>query len=98
MITHQRPGMNLPSGSPAGLAQRVQKEPPVIVMRKNRLMTIARCHDVVKRAGKLDADAAGHVEFAGMARLSRNENAHRPRFSDIRSDEKRDRHPRAART
>ena len=35
MIAHQHPGVNPPSGSPAGLAKRVQKEPPVIVIAHN---------------------------------------------------------------
>ena len=56
VIGHQHPRVNPPPGQPAGLAQSLEKEAPVIIVEKDRLPPIPPCHDVVVSAWMLDPE------------------------------------------
>ena len=69
MVAHQHPGIHAPAGHLAGLAQRVEKEPPVVVMMKKVLAPASTRHAVVIRPGGLDANAACDAPFSVPAEL-----------------------------
>ena len=48
MVSHQAVGLDLPTGLPAGLAQRFQKTPPVLVVQKDLILVIPTIHQVVE--------------------------------------------------
>ncbi len=79
-----------PTGGAAARIFYKAKDTANVVIEKNRLSTIAPRHDVVKRAGKLNADAAGHRESSrGGGGCQEVENAHRPLFPFSRTTTKR---------
>jgi hypothetical protein len=60
MIAHQHPGLDLPPGALAGLAQGVKEKAVVVIVEENGFAPIAPGHDVVASTGQLEANAAGH--------------------------------------
>jgi len=60
-LFHQKPGMDLPIGFLAGLAQCFQEQLAVFVRAENRLAMVAPIHDMVDGAGILDSDFSGHA-------------------------------------
>jgi hypothetical protein len=60
VVGHETIPMDLPTGLLAGLAQSFEEVLTVLVIGKYLFATIAAVHDVVKRAGILNAQLAGH--------------------------------------
>jgi hypothetical protein len=60
VVAHQAKRMHLPPRFLAGLAQRFQKTLAVPVISEDRLLPVAPVHDVVDRAGILDAQFSRH--------------------------------------
>ena len=58
MISHQTPGVDLPVGFYAGLAQRLEEPLPIQIVIGNRFAPIAVIHGVVDGAGILHAQLA----------------------------------------
>jgi adenylate kinase len=53
VIAHQHPIMHTPASHLAGLPQRVEEEPPVVVMQEEDLPTITTGNDMAKGGGVL---------------------------------------------
>jgi hypothetical protein len=60
MIGHQAKGMHLPGGFGAGFVKRFEEAFTIAVVLKDGFAAVAAVHDVVKGAGVLDAELAGH--------------------------------------
>src|SRR5260370_39698703 len=58
MISHQTPGVDLPVGFCAGLAQRLEEPLPIQIVVENGFASIAAIHDVVDGARISDAQLA----------------------------------------
>jgi hypothetical protein len=56
VVGHQNPGMHTPAGLLASFGQTLQKESPVIVIKKNRFPPIASCHEVIVGTGKFNPE------------------------------------------
>jgi hypothetical protein len=60
VVAHERPGVNSPSGAPAGLPKRRKEQPPILIVVIDQLPPVPPCHDVVNGTGILDANLPGH--------------------------------------
>jgi hypothetical protein len=60
MIGHEAEGMHLPGGFGAGFAEGLEEQLAVAVVLEDGFTAVAAVHDVVKGAGILDAELAGH--------------------------------------
>jgi len=60
MIAHQAIGMHLPARLLASLGEGLQEPLSILVVGKNRVPAIATIHNVIDRAGVLDAQLASH--------------------------------------
>ena len=60
MIAHQAPGVHLPIGLLTRFGQRIQEQPPVLVVRINRLPPVPSVHHVIDRSRILNSKLASH--------------------------------------
>ena len=60
VVGHEAPGVDLPAGFLAGLAQGFQKALAVLVVLENIFAPVAPIHEVVNGAGILDSEFAWH--------------------------------------
>jgi hypothetical protein len=60
MIAHQAIGVHLPARLLAGFGEGPQETPAILVIRENRLASIAAIHDMVDGPRILYTQLAGH--------------------------------------
>jgi hypothetical protein len=60
VIAHQTPGVDLPIGFFAGLAEGFEEQLAVFGAAEDLLLMVAAIHDVVDGSGILDSDFSGH--------------------------------------
>ncbi len=64
MVGHQTIRMHLPAGFLSGLAERLQKPPPIFIVLEDRLAPVSPVHEVIDRSRILHSQFARHASEA----------------------------------